>query len=83
MALFALNTKLGSASITLACHMLGLNREDLFVSMVRGFKPGEDFLGKFRLLPSTPLLSFILERMKSFDYNNYDNLRSKFMRASE
>jgi len=72
MSIFALNTRLGSATITYACHMLGMNREDLFVSMVRGFKPGEDFLGKFRILPSAPLLSFILERMKSFDHANYD-----------
>jgi len=72
LAYFALNTSLGSTTITHACHLLGMNREDMFVSMVRGFKPGDDFLGKFRVNPSTPLLKFILERMKSFDYEDYD-----------
>lgn len=61
-----------------AAAMSGMEREEFYVSLSRGFKPGEDFLGKFRFNPCAPLLSFIYQRLETFDYKQFDYDMSKY-----
>ena len=58
--------------------MSGMEREEFYVSLSRGFKPGVDFLGKFRFNPCAPLLSFIYQRLETFDYKQFDYDMSKY-----
>lgn len=54
--------------IVKAATLSGKEREEFFVSLSRGFKPGESFITRFRLNPCAALLSFIYQRLVSFNY---------------
>jgi len=42
------------------------------VSLVRGFKPGEDYLKRYRFNPCGSLLSHIADRLVSFDAYKFE-----------
>jgi hypothetical protein len=44
-----------------------MEREEFYVSLSRGFKPGEDFISRFRLKPCAALIHFLHERIENFD----------------
>jgi hypothetical protein len=52
-------------------------REDIYVSWVRGFKPGEDYLARYRFRPCAPMLAFIYERVSEFDEHAFDLMNAK------
>lgn len=64
-----INTKSGNAALLYAAKLKGQEREEFYVSLSRGFKPGQDFLSRFRFNPCASLLSFIYHRMTIFDYH--------------
>ena len=68
---FLFGTKLGVASLFTYGENFTPNREDFTVSLIRGFKPDEDFLGKFRITPGPCLLSMMYERCRDFDYDGF------------
>jgi hypothetical protein len=37
----------------------------------RGFKPDKDYLGRYRFKPCSALLSFIYDRVSTFDYYTF------------
>lgn len=67
-----INTQLGNRVFTTAAAIKGQDREEFYVNLSRGFKPAATFLDKFRLNPCAPLLSFIYQRLASFDYKQFD-----------
>jgi dTDP-4-amino-4,6-dideoxygalactose transaminase len=54
-----INTSTGNKLFNHVANASGMEREDFYVSLSRGFKPGSDFLSRFRFNPCAPLLSFI------------------------
>lgn len=58
-----INYKLGNNALLLAAKIKGQEREEFYVSLSRGFKPGDNFLLRYRLNPCASLVSFIHIRM--------------------
>ena len=56
------------------------NREEATVALIRGFKPDEDFLGKFRIRPSSMLLYFIAKRCEQFQHATFEANMAKMRR---
>jgi len=54
--LFFINTAPGNKALLLAAKLNGMEREEFYVSLSRGFKPGEEFITRFRLKPCAALL---------------------------
>lgn len=50
-----------------AAKLSGQEREEFYVSLSRGFKPGQAFIDRFRFKPCAPILAFIYYRMQKFD----------------
>lgn len=67
-----MNHKTGGKMIMAAASLSTRDREDLYVSLVRGFKPGEDYLKRYRFKPCAALLNFIYFRVSTFDYHETD-----------
>ena len=67
----------------LAARLLGKEREEFYVSMSRGFKPGEEFITRFRFNPCAPLLHFIQQRIQDFDYKAYEENCRKYQLATD
>mmetsp|Transcript_26180 Transcript_26180/g.19666 ORF Transcript_26180/g.19666 Transcript_26180/m.19666 type:complete len:112 (-) Transcript_26180:323-658(-) len=44
-----------------------IEREDYYVSLVRGFQAQNDYLAKYRFQPGGALLSFLYDRLVKFD----------------
>jgi hypothetical protein len=78
-----INTSFGNKLLTTAALASGMEKEEFFVSLSRGFLPDKNFLSKFRLNPCAPLLSFIYQRMESFDYKQFDKDMSKYKVSSQ
>jgi hypothetical protein len=79
MALYYfINTGRGNKAFIYAAKLSGKEREDFYVSLSRGFKPGENFINRFRQNPCAPLLYFIHQRLLSFDYKEYDDNMRKY-----
>ncbi len=76
---FFINSGRGNKTIALAAKLKGQDKEDFFVSLSRGFQPGDNFLARFRFNPCAALLSFLHERLVNFDYKQFDdNMRKYF-----
>lgn len=73
-----INTSVGNRLLTRAAAASGMEREEFYVSMSRGFKPGEDFIARFRFNPNAALLSFIHTRIYEFDYKQFDRDMEKY-----
>lgn len=43
----------------------------------RGFKPGQDYLARYRFKPCAPLLSYIYDRISEFDAYHFDLFNRK------
>ena len=76
--IFFTNTAQGYNALRLASKVYGMSTEELYVSMSRGFKPGEDFITRFRLKPCAALIHFLNERLEDFDYNEFDTNMRKY-----
>lgn len=80
MALYYfINTSRGNSMMVKAATLSGKEREEFFVSLSRGFKPGENFINRFRMNPCASLLSFIYQRLVSFDYKDFDDSMRRYM----
>lgn len=73
-----INTQTGNRLFDHAARASGMEREEFYVSLSRGFKPAANFLDKFRLNPCAQLLSFIYQRLETFDYRQYDVEMQKY-----
>jgi perosamine synthetase len=62
-----MNYKSGPTMLDMYVEFTKKEREEFYISMVRGFKPASNYLNKFRLNPCAALLSFISYRMQTFD----------------
>lgn len=51
--------KFGSSLALKAANWAGKEREDFYVNLVRGFRPGEEYLVRYRFNPCAALLAFI------------------------
>jgi hypothetical protein len=79
MALYYfINTGRGNKAFLYAAKLSGKEREEFYVSLSRGFKPGQSFISRFRLNPCAPLLHFIYDRISKFDYKEYDASMKKY-----
>lgn len=79
MALYYfINTGRGNKAFLYAAKLSGKEREEFYVSLSRGFKPGESFIARFRLNPCAPLLHFIHDRLQKFDYKEFDESMRKY-----
>jgi len=79
MALYYfINTGRGNKAFLYAAKLSGKEREEFYVSLSRGFKPGEAFITRFRLNPCAALLSFIHHRLVTFDYKEFDESMRKY-----
>lgn len=79
MGLFYLiNTGRGNQALLYAAKLSGKEREEFYVSLSRGFKPGESFINRFRFNPCAALLSFIHHRLSNFDYKDFDDSMRKY-----
>lgn len=73
MALYYfINTGRGNNTFNYAAKLSGKEREEFYVSLSRGFKPGESFIARFRFNPCAALLNFIHDRLLKFDYKEFD-----------
>ena len=55
-----------------------MEREEFYVSLSRGFKPGEEFITRFRLKPCAALLQFLYERIEDFDEKEFESNTRKY-----
>ena len=79
MALYYfINTGRGNKAFLYAAKLSGKEREEFYVSLSRGFKPGESFIARFRFNPCASLVHFIHERISDFDYKVYDENMRKY-----
>lgn len=79
MALYYfINTGRGNRAFIYAAKLSGKEREEFYVSLSRGFKPGESFIARFRFNPCAPLLNFIHDRIAQFDYKQFDESMRKY-----
>lgn len=67
----------------LAFAIKGINafyddREDFLISLVRGFKPDKDYLARYRFKPCGALLSFIYDRVSTFDAKDFELNNKKY-----
>lgn len=53
------------------------------INRFRGFKPNEDFIGRFRFKPCAPMLYFIEYRMQKFDEHFFKDCMKKYFVAQE
>jgi kynureninase len=53
---FFINTGRGNKAFIYAAKLSGKEREEFYVSLSRGFKPGEAFITRFRFNPCAALL---------------------------
>jgi hypothetical protein len=54
------------------------DREDFLISLVRGFKPDKDYLARYRFKPCGALLSFIYDRVSTFDAKEFELNNKKY-----
>lgn len=73
-----INYKLGNNALLLAAKLKGMEREEFYVSLSRGFKPAQNFLAKYRLNPCASLVAFIYLRMSEFDEHDFDLKMNNF-----
>ena len=73
-----INYKMGNNALLLAAKLKGQEREEFYVSLSRGFKPGSNFLARYRLNPCASLLSFIYIRMADFSYHEFELNMNKY-----
>jgi hypothetical protein len=73
-----INTSVGNRLLTRAAAASGMEREEFYVNMSRGFKPGEEFITRFRFNPNSSLLTFIHIRLSEFDYKLFDSDMAKY-----
>lgn len=70
-ALFALMNHRPAVTATLKLtdllRLASTDKEDLYVSWVRGFKSDKDYLARYRFKPCAPLLAYIYDRVSKFD----------------
>jgi DegT/DnrJ/EryC1/StrS aminotransferase family len=79
MALYYfINTGRGNKAFLYAAKLSGKEREEFYVSLSRGFKPGESFIARFRMNPCAALVHFIYERIAAFDYKAFDENMRKY-----
>ncbi len=78
-AIMVFNWRLGTRFATWYFEKFTTSVEDSIVALSRGFKPSDDFLGKFRIKPSPCLLHFMSWRLESFDTNKRDVVDSKLV----
>ena len=79
MALYYfINTGRGNKAFLVAAKLSGKEREEFYVSLSRGFKPGESFIARFRMNPCAALLNFIHDRLIKFDYKEFDDSMRKY-----
>jgi hypothetical protein len=65
--LYFINTTRGNKLFDYAAKFSGQEREEFYVSLSRGFKPGQSFIDRFRFKPCAPMLYFIYYRIQKFD----------------
>lgn len=75
---YFINTGRGNKAFLYAAKLSGKEREEFYVSLSRGFKPGEAFITRFRLNPCAALLAFIHHRLLTFDYREFDDNMRKY-----
>lgn len=61
-----------------AAKLSGQEREEFYVSLSRGFKPGQSFIDRFRFKPCAPILAFIYYRMQKFDPHQFEDYMRKY-----
>lgn len=66
---------------TSTSHFQG--KEIVKLNVFRGFKPNEDFIGRFRFKPCAPMLYFIEYRMQRFDQDFFKACMKKYFYAQE
>ena len=59
LVFYFINSPKGNKLFELAAKIYKMDKEDLYVSIARGFKPGESFIERFRMKPCAPMLHFI------------------------
>ena len=64
-----MNHRKGNQFLYFAANFSTQDKEDLYVSAVRGFKAQQNYLMKYRFKPCASMLAFIYDRMANFDYN--------------
>lgn len=69
---------MGNNALLLAAKIKGQEREEFYVSLSRGFKPGSNFLARYRLNPCAALLSFIYIRMAEFNPHEFELNMNKY-----
>ena len=74
-----MNYRNGGYLINFLASFQNLEKEDFYVSLVRGFKPAENYLNKYRFNPCGALLAHIGERLIDFDERAYDVNIKKLM----
>jgi hypothetical protein len=67
----------------LAAKISGQEREDFYVSLSRGFKPGQNFIERFRFKPCAPMLAFLYYRMQKFDPHQFEDYMRKYFVRTE
>ena len=75
--------RLGTRFATWYAEKFTDSMEDTIVSLTRGFKPGDDFLARFRVRPGPCLLHFMNWRIESFDTNERDIIDRKLVQSVE
>eukprot|EP00743_Colponemidia_sp_Colp-15_P005348 GILK01005750.1.p1 GENE.GILK01005750.1~~GILK01005750.1.p1 ORF type:complete len:424 (+),score=54.88 GILK01005750.1:45-1316(+) len=66
-----LNEKISPRILIPSSLFFGFDHKALVVSLIRGFDPSADLSEKFRFQPSTPLLSILLYRLKTFNRQEF------------
>lgn len=75
---YFINTGRGNKAFLYAAKLSGKEREEFYVSLSRGFKPGESFITRFRFNPCASLIHFIHGRISAFDYKAYEENMRKY-----
>lgn len=56
---YLINTQRGNRMFDVAAKLSGQEREEFYVSLSRGFKPGQNFIDRFRFKPCAAMPAFI------------------------
>jgi len=83
MAVGFINTRMGTRLITWYAEKFTDSVEESIVSLTRGFKPGDDFLSRFRVRPGPCLLHFMNWRLENFDLNERELSDRKLIQSVE
>ncbi len=77
-----LNTTFGSKTSVALAKRNNQSHEEFIVSSIRGFKPADDPIARYRFYPHVSLLHFIYHRMVTFDDRAFQKHISDMMNCT-